>query len=215
VLLHRLHYALPGWDATAESRDAQGEFHSAAQARAWADGGFDADHGFGFGLDGVSRLALELRAGCAVPAGWMRRMACVRRLAVYKSQYPKIGESSSGDPQGSAQLWSNPWLGLGRTPFQLLRRLFALPAGAAPGRSPPGARRPPVLPIGTPPGKDSNPNPLAPQPMPGRPGLELERGAPPGPPAPRSAKIRDLVFGALTEVTDCVWIDEGPNQLVR
>ena len=31
VLLHRrLHYALPGWHATAERRDAQGEFHSAA-----------------------------------------------------------------------------------------------------------------------------------------------------------------------------------------
>jgi hypothetical protein len=28
VLLHRLHYALLGWDAAAERRDAQGEFHS-------------------------------------------------------------------------------------------------------------------------------------------------------------------------------------------
>jgi hypothetical protein len=27
VLLNRLHYALPGWDAAAERRDAQGEFH--------------------------------------------------------------------------------------------------------------------------------------------------------------------------------------------
>jgi hypothetical protein len=35
--------------------DAQDEFHSAAQARAWADGDFDADHGFG--LDGVGRSA--------------------------------------------------------------------------------------------------------------------------------------------------------------
>jgi hypothetical protein len=34
VLLHRLHYALPGWDAAAERRDAQDELHSAAQARA-------------------------------------------------------------------------------------------------------------------------------------------------------------------------------------
>jgi hypothetical protein len=33
VLLHRLYYALPGWDAAAERRDAQGEFHSAAQAQ--------------------------------------------------------------------------------------------------------------------------------------------------------------------------------------
>jgi hypothetical protein len=52
VLLHRLHYALPGWEA--ERRDAQGEFHSAAQARAWADGdAFDADDGSG--LDGVHK----------------------------------------------------------------------------------------------------------------------------------------------------------------
>jgi hypothetical protein len=43
------------WDAAAERRDAQGEFHSAAQARAWADGAFGADHGFG--LDGVGRSA--------------------------------------------------------------------------------------------------------------------------------------------------------------
>jgi hypothetical protein len=55
VPLHRLHYALPGWDAAAERRDAQGEFHSAAQARSWADGDFDADHGFAF--DGVGRPA--------------------------------------------------------------------------------------------------------------------------------------------------------------
>jgi hypothetical protein len=27
VLLHRLHYALPGWEAAAERRDAQDEFH--------------------------------------------------------------------------------------------------------------------------------------------------------------------------------------------
>ena len=56
VLLHRLHYALAGWDAAAERRrDAQDELHSAAQARAWADGDFDADHGFAF--DGVGRPA--------------------------------------------------------------------------------------------------------------------------------------------------------------
>ena len=55
VLLHRLHYALPGWDAAAERRDAQDELHSAAQARAWAGGDFDADHGFAF--DGVGRPA--------------------------------------------------------------------------------------------------------------------------------------------------------------
>jgi hypothetical protein len=50
------HYALPGWDAAAERRDAQDELHSAAQARAWARGGdFDAAHGFAF--DGVGRSA--------------------------------------------------------------------------------------------------------------------------------------------------------------
>jgi hypothetical protein len=38
VLLHRLHYALPGWDAAAERRDVQDELHSAAQAKDWADG---------------------------------------------------------------------------------------------------------------------------------------------------------------------------------
>jgi hypothetical protein len=60
VLLHRLHYALPGCDAAAERRDAQDKFHSAAQARAWADDDFDADHGFG--LDGVGRSACQSRA---------------------------------------------------------------------------------------------------------------------------------------------------------
>jgi hypothetical protein len=39
---------------------AQGEFHSAAQARAWADGDFDADHGFAF--DGVGHPAHCSRA---------------------------------------------------------------------------------------------------------------------------------------------------------
>jgi hypothetical protein len=55
MLLHRLHYAPPGWDAAAERRGAQDELHSAAQARVWADGDFDADHGFAF--DGVGRPA--------------------------------------------------------------------------------------------------------------------------------------------------------------
>jgi hypothetical protein len=41
---------------SAERRGAQDEFHCAAQARrAWADGDFDADHGFAF--DGVGRPA--------------------------------------------------------------------------------------------------------------------------------------------------------------
>jgi hypothetical protein len=55
VRLHRLHCALPGWGAAAEKRDAQDEFYSAAQARAWAGGDFDADHGLAF--DGVGRQA--------------------------------------------------------------------------------------------------------------------------------------------------------------
>jgi hypothetical protein len=38
-----------------KQHDAQDEFHSAAQARAWADGDFDADHGFAF--DSVGRPA--------------------------------------------------------------------------------------------------------------------------------------------------------------
>jgi hypothetical protein len=55
VLLRRLHYALPAWDAAEERRDAQDEFPSAAQARAWVYGDFDADHGLGLG--GVGRSA--------------------------------------------------------------------------------------------------------------------------------------------------------------
>jgi hypothetical protein len=54
-----LHYALlPGWDAAVERgamHKTSSTVHSAAQARAWADGDFDADHGFG--LDGVGRSA--------------------------------------------------------------------------------------------------------------------------------------------------------------
>jgi hypothetical protein len=60
VLLHRLHYALPGWDAVAKRRGAQGEFHSAVQARAWAGGDFGGDHGLAF--DGVGRSAHQSRA---------------------------------------------------------------------------------------------------------------------------------------------------------
>jgi hypothetical protein len=69
VLLHRLHYALPGWDAAAERRDAQGEFHSVAQARARADDDFDADRGFAF--DGVWAARL-IRAG---PGGGGQRFS--------------------------------------------------------------------------------------------------------------------------------------------
>jgi hypothetical protein len=38
-----------------ERRDAQDEFHSAAQARAWTEDDFDAEHGLAF--DGVGRPA--------------------------------------------------------------------------------------------------------------------------------------------------------------
>jgi hypothetical protein len=73
-------YALPGWDAAAERRDAQDELHSAAQARAWADGDFDADHGFAF--DGVGAWAARLiRAGRAAQSGWRRRL-CARPCCV-------------------------------------------------------------------------------------------------------------------------------------
>jgi hypothetical protein len=76
VLLHRLHYALPGWDAAAERRDAQDELHSTAQARAWADGDFDADHGFAF--DGARLIRAE-RAACS--SGWRLRL-CARPCCV-------------------------------------------------------------------------------------------------------------------------------------
>jgi hypothetical protein len=59
-----------GRRAAAERRDAQDEFHSAAQARAWADGDFDADHGLAF--DGVGRPAHWGRA--RGPPGWRRRL---------------------------------------------------------------------------------------------------------------------------------------------
>jgi hypothetical protein len=62
VLLHRLHYALPGWDAAAERRDAQDELHSAAQARAWADGDFGADHGAGRAAQSGRRRRIKRRA---------------------------------------------------------------------------------------------------------------------------------------------------------
>jgi hypothetical protein len=42
-------------DKAKKTKNAQDEFHGAAQARAWADGDFDADHDFAF--DGVGRPA--------------------------------------------------------------------------------------------------------------------------------------------------------------
>jgi hypothetical protein len=74
VLLHRLHYALLGWDTAAERRDAQDGLRSAAQARAWAGGDFDADRA----LASTEWGARQIRAGRAVSAGGRRRLCAVR-----------------------------------------------------------------------------------------------------------------------------------------
>jgi hypothetical protein len=92
VLFRRLHYALPGWwSAAAERRDAQGEFHSAAHARAWGDGGFDADQ-HGLDLDGVGRSALgplnpQTNPGVRPQRGGGGEFA--RGLAVYGAPAPQ------------------------------------------------------------------------------------------------------------------------------
>jgi hypothetical protein len=65
VLLHHLHYALPVWDAAAERRDAQDELHSAAQARAWAGGDFDACHNKNFDLEPGARPHRGGGGGCS------------------------------------------------------------------------------------------------------------------------------------------------------
>jgi hypothetical protein len=85
VLLHRLHYAPPGWDAAAERRDAQDELHSAAQARAWADGDFDADHA---ALGPAEWAARRIRAGCAASLIGSEA-AAVRAPLLYKPPPPK------------------------------------------------------------------------------------------------------------------------------
>jgi hypothetical protein len=74
-----------GWDATAERRKAQDELHSAAQARAWADSDFDADHGLG--LDGVG-AARRKEPGCAAPAGWRRRLCAMQKPLLCMSPHP-------------------------------------------------------------------------------------------------------------------------------
>jgi hypothetical protein len=84
-----------------ERRDAQDEFrHSAAQARAWAGGDFDADHGFGF--DGVGRSA-HYRAGRAASGGWRVEAAAVRSTLLCISPFhdqdelqPKVGRRFAG-----------------------------------------------------------------------------------------------------------------------
>jgi hypothetical protein len=92
-------------------------------------------------------------------------------------------------------------------PASPLRRIFAL--RGAPLFPPP--RPSPVLPVGTPPGTDSNPSPLAPQSLSGRPGPE--RGAPPSPPRREQKSGISCSGRLLTEMGDCGWI-ECPNQLV-
>jgi hypothetical protein len=81
VLLHRLHYALPGLDAAAERRDAQDEqLHSAAQERAWGGGDFD-----GCGPRLWARRSGPL--GSLEPGARPQRGGggvCARALAVYK-----------------------------------------------------------------------------------------------------------------------------------
>jgi hypothetical protein len=77
VLLHRLHYALPGWDAAAERRDAQDEFHSAAQARAWGrTATLMRTTATALGSTGWAARPIA-PAGRAVSAGWRRRL-CAR-----------------------------------------------------------------------------------------------------------------------------------------
>jgi hypothetical protein len=84
--LHRLHYALQGQGrgAATERRDAQGDFHSAAQARAWADGDFDADLGFAFG--GVAGPPGALEPGARPHRG--RSGGYARALAGYNKPPP-------------------------------------------------------------------------------------------------------------------------------
>jgi hypothetical protein len=114
-----------------------------------------------------------------------------------------IGERAAiATRNARAQQWPPHWI-----PYQLLRHLFALRGRRSFGRSRAASGQ-------NPPGTDSNPNSLGPQPLPGRPGPE--RGPCIPGPTPRSTptKIRDLlVFGALTYRGDCGWI-ECPNQLV-
>jgi hypothetical protein len=76
----------------AERRDAQDEFHSAAQARAWADGDFDADHGFAF--DGVGR---RIRAGREAPSGWRWWLLCAHPCCKNKNGQDSVRSSDGFD----------------------------------------------------------------------------------------------------------------------
>jgi hypothetical protein len=85
--------------------------------------------------------------------------------------FPAAGQRPESRPFGaafSASSMDNPRY---RIPCQLLRRFFSLRERRSFGRP----RAPLVLPVRTPTGTESNPTPLGPQPLPGRPGPE--RGA--------------------------------------
>jgi hypothetical protein len=86
----------------AERRDAQDELHSATQARAWADGDFDADHGLAF--DGVGRPAHKSRARGPIGVGAAdvrTPLLCISLLHQKKSlpsaqPHPRLGRDRSG-----------------------------------------------------------------------------------------------------------------------
>jgi hypothetical protein len=70
-------------------------FHSAAQARAWADGDFDADHGLAFATrDGARAPPGSLEPGVRPNRGGGG--GCTRALAVYKPPPPKGHCEGSG-----------------------------------------------------------------------------------------------------------------------
>jgi hypothetical protein len=76
VLLHRLHYALPGWDAAAERRDAQDE-RAPQTAQPRQGRGLTATSMRTTALLSTAWAARLIRAGGAAQSGWRRRM-CAR-----------------------------------------------------------------------------------------------------------------------------------------
>jgi hypothetical protein len=98
VLLHRLHYALPSWDAAAERCGTQDELHSAAQARAWADVATSSVRTTALlSTAWVARLILEPGVRPQRGGGG----GCARALAVYR--YKERG----GRGASSRRLWKN------------------------------------------------------------------------------------------------------------
>jgi hypothetical protein len=70
-----IHHALPGWDATAERRDAEDEFHSAAQAPGKGVGGRRLRCApRPWPLAPTEWAARPIGAGRAAPAEWRRRL---------------------------------------------------------------------------------------------------------------------------------------------